>query len=270
MVALRALPALLVYCVIAAAQDARIAVVVFDEKSGEPIPNLTAANFAVTDGDTALRVDAVEQPPKALDVMLVADTSMIGGTVRPLVLPMINSLAEGDQMALVGYDQSATLLQDFTSSKDLLRKGMMGARYGGNPRGIDALFAVLDGGFENTAGRRVAILLAAGAEGSSRTARGDIYQLARRRGVQVFCVYAEGADAGTYQSLAENTGGAYFHAKKLDLKPADLAALVMRNVRARYELAVSGVYTLGPKIKVEIVNPPSSVKKAVATALVLE
>ena len=173
-------------------------------------------------------------------------------------------------MALVGYDQTATLLQDFTSSKDLLRKGMMSVRYGNNPRGLDALFAVLDGGFEFTAGRRVAVLLAAGAEGRSRTALGDIYGLARRRGVQIFCVYAEGADSGTYERLATNAGGAYFFAKKLDLKPAELAELVYKAIRSRYELTVSGVYTLGSRVEVEIVDPPDSVKKAVATALVLE
>jgi Mg-chelatase subunit ChlD len=257
-------------CALSHAQEAKIAVVAFDEKSGEPIPNLSAASFAVRDGDTELRVESAEYSQKPLDVMLVVDTSMIGETVRPLVLPMINELAEGDQMALVGYDQSATLLQDFTSSKDLLRKGMMGARYGGNPRGIDALYAVLDGGFEGTAGRRVAILLSAGAEGSSRTALGDVYQLARRRGAQVFCVYMEGADSWTYERLAQNSGGAYFHGKKLDLKPAELAKLIYKSVRGRYELTVSGVYTLGSRIHVEVVNPPESVKKAVATALVLE
>ena len=120
------------------AQETRLAVVAFDAKTGEPILNLTAANFAVEDGDTKLRVEAAEYSQKALDVMLVVDTSLIGNSVRPLVLPMINGLAEGDQMALVGYDQSATLLQDFTSSKDLLRKGLLTARYEGNPRGIDA------------------------------------------------------------------------------------------------------------------------------------
>ncbi|MEZ5361955.1 MAG: hypothetical protein R2748_06305 [Bryobacterales bacterium] len=80
-----------------------------------------------------------------------------------------------------------------------------------------------------------------------------------------------GRGRGAYERLAENTGGAYFHVKKLDMKPADLAKLIYANVRGSYELTVSGVYTLGSKIKVEIVDPPSDVKKSpVATALVLE
>jgi Mg-chelatase subunit ChlD len=270
MSSLRAIGLLLTIATLGLAQEARLAVVAFDEKSGEPIPGLTAANFAVKDGDTELRVEGVERSEKPLDIMLVFDTSMIGEAVRPLVLPMVNGLADGDQMALVGYDQSATLLQDFTSSKDLLRKSLSTARYGGNPRGIDALYAVLDGGFDQTVGRRVAILLSAGAEGSSRTALGDVYQLARRRGAQIFCVYMEGADSGTYERLSENTGGAYFFAKKLDLRPADLASLIYKTVRERYELPVSGAYTRGSRIQVEVLNPPSSVKKAVATALVLE
>ena len=270
MVALRWLFLAVCFSGAALAQDARIAVVAFDEKSGEPIKGLTAASFEVKDGETQLRVESVESPEESLDVMLVADTSMIGEAIRPMVLPMIDGLREGDQMALVGYDQTATLLQDFTSSKDLLRKGMMSVRYGNNPRGLDALFAVLDGGFEFTTGRRVAVLLAAGAEGRSRTALGDVYQLARRRGVHIFCVYAEGADSGIYERLAKNAGGAYFFAKKLDLKPAELATLVYENIRSRYVLTVSGVYTLGSRVEVEIVDPPDSVKKAVASALVLE
>ena len=80
----------------------------------------------------------------------------------------------------------------------------------------------------------------------------------------------EGADSWTYERLAENSGGAYFPGKKLELKPAELASLVYENVRGRYELTVSGVHTLGSRIKVEVVNPPSGVKKAVATALVLD
>ena len=270
MVALRTLLLACALAAVAAAQQARIAVVAFDEKTGEPIAGLTAADFGVKDGDTQLRVESAEYSSKPLDIMLVADTSMIGEAIRPVVLPMIGGLAEGDQMALVGYDQTATLLQDFTSSKDLLRNGLVSVRYGNNPRGIDALFAVLDGGFDYAVGRRVAVLLSAGAEGSSRTALGDLYGLARRRGVQIFCVYAEGADSGTYEKLARNAGGAYFFAKKLDLQPAELAQLVYRNLRGRYELTVSGVFTLSNKIEVEVLNPPESAKKAVATALVLE
>ncbi|MEZ5361956.1 MAG: hypothetical protein R2748_06310 [Bryobacterales bacterium] len=172
MVAARHLLAFALLALPSFAQQARLAVSAFDEKTGEPIANLTTANFVVKDGDTQLRVDAVEHPQEVLDLMLVVDTSMVGQAIRPLVMPMIDTAAEDDQTALVGYDQSATLLQDFTSSKDLLRKGMLGARYGGNPRGIDALFAVLDGGFDFASGRRVAVLLSAGAEGSSRTAPG--------------------------------------------------------------------------------------------------
>lgn len=270
MVAARLLILTAAFTAAALAQEARIAVTAFDDKTGEPIPNLTAASFAVNDGSTQLRVEGAERPQGPLDIMLVVDASMIGEAIRPIVPPMIDGLAEGDQMALAGYDQAATLLQDFTSSKDLLRKALTGIRYGNNPRGLDALYAVLDGGFEGTAGRRVAVLLAAGAEGASRTALGDLYQLARRRGVQIFCVYAEGADSGTYERLARNTGGAYFHAKKLDLKPADLAALIHKAVRSSYQLTVSGVHTLGPRVEAEVLNPPRSVKKAVATALVLE
>ena len=73
------------------------------------------------------------------------------------------------------------MLQDFTSSSKALIDGIMSAHYGNNPRALDALFAALDGGFENTTGRRVILLLSAGVEGRSGTPATEVFELARRR-----------------------------------------------------------------------------------------
>lgn len=253
-----------------AGQELRFVATAFDEKTGEPFTDLGPENFAIQDGSTPLRVLQAEYSEEKLDIMLLADSSRIGEAVSPLVGPMIERLSEGDQMALVGFDQSATLLQDFTGSKDLLRRAWGSMRYGNNPRILDALFAVLDGGFENATARRVAVVLATGVEGSSRTPPADVFELARRRGVQIHFVFMEGADARLMRDVAEKAAGAWFHSKKLDLRPDELAARVHSVIKGRYAITATGVSTLSGKIKADVVGLPKSKAKPVATVLAID
>jgi hypothetical protein len=142
-----------------AAQQAKLLVTVFNEKTGEPLTNLTAANFGVTDDKTPLTVVSAKYQTGTLDIMLLVDTSLVGEMVRPLGGAFIAALEEKDQMAIVAYHSSADLIQDFTSSKQLLQGALSKVDYGNNPRVLDALFATLDGGFENSTARRVINLL---------------------------------------------------------------------------------------------------------------
>ena len=251
-------------------QDQRLSVTVFDEKTGEPKKALTAGNFQVRDGSTELRVETVEYKEDLFDLLLIVDASMVGEAIRPLAMPLIEGLAEGEQMAVISFDQAATLLQDFTSSKDFLRQAVAELEYGNNPRILDALYAGLDGAFENSTARRVALVLAAGAEGQSRTSLAEVLELARRRGASISIAFAQGYDSALFEKLAAGAGGAWFNAKKLDLQPKDLAERIYSVVRGRYELTVSGVFTLVDRIEVEVVGLPKSKKKLVATALPLE
>ena len=251
-------------------QESKLWVTAFDERTGEILKDLRAENFSIQDGSRPLPALSAEYSEGKLDMVLLADVSRIGDGVRPLVGPVIERLAEGDQMALVGFEQSATLLQDFTGSKDLLRKAWGAVRFGNNPRILDALYAALDGGFEGTAGRREAIVMATGVEGSSRTGLLEVLQLARRRGVRIHFVYREGADSGLFEKVAQGAGGAYFFAKKLELKPDELAERVYAAAKGRYEVRVGGVGALGDRIKVEGVGLPKGKGKPVATALAVE
>jgi len=262
--------AFLFLCAVALqAQQVRLSVTVFDEKTGDPIPNLTASNFRVTDGADVLSVQKVGYfEDEKLDVMLIFDSSILADRIKPVVKPMIEGLGESDQMALVSYDQSATLLEDFTGSVDALLDAYATTRYGNNPRGLDALFAVLDEGFESTVARRVAILLSSGAEANSRTSPGDVLGLARRRGIAVHTVYWENTDASLFDRIAEQSGGAHFAGKKLKLPPKDLAGRVWKAVRSRYVIEATGVYRLGNRVQVEIVGGPKG--KIIASALPLD
>jgi hypothetical protein len=253
-----------------AAQQAKLLVTVFNQKTGEPLTDLKAENFLVTDDKTPLAVVSATYQTGTLDIMLLVDTSLVGEMVRPLGMAFIAALEEKDQMAIVSYHSSADLIQDFTSSKQLLQGALAKVQYGNNPRVLDALFATMDSGFETSSARRAVILLSAGVEGNSRVPEGEIHRLTRAKRVSIYPVFVIGAERGMFERLADRSGGAFFAARKLKLDPRPLAQRVYSVARGQYELEVSGVYTLGNQVEVTMQGLPKTEGKIRATALVVE
>jgi VWFA-related protein len=254
----------------APAQQAQLLVTVFDERTGEPVKDLKASNFNILDDETQLSVERAEYKESLLDLMVLVDSSLLGEMVRPLGSAFVKGLGPKEQMAIVAYDSSANLIQDFTSSKELLLKALQQVSYGNNPRVLDALYAAIDDGFEHTVGRRVIVLLSAGVEGRSRVAESEVLQLARQKNVAIYPVYVVGAERDMFRRLAQYSGGAYFGARRLKLQPQPLSDLVYSVVRGCYELAVTGVHTLGHRIQVKIEGVPKSDKRIWASARPVE
>ncbi len=252
------------------AQDAKLIVTVFDEKTGESLKDLQDRNFQIIDDKTRLTITSVAYKEELVDIMLLIDTSLVGEMVRPLAAAFVEQKGDEEQMAIVSYHNSADLIQDFTSSRNLLYSAFDQVRYGNNPRVLDALYAVIDGGFQYSTARRVIVLLSAGVEGRSRVSEAEIIQLARQKRVSVYPVYVMGVEREMFRRLAGGTGGAYFGAKKLKLKPDELSRRVYSVVRGYYEIGVRGVYALGDRIKVEVVGLPKSKRKIRATSLARE
>ena len=253
------------------AQQAQLLVTVFDEKTGRPIEDLQAANFLVIDDKTPLRVVGAEYKETLLDVMMLVDTSALGEVVRPLSAAFIEGLEPDEQMAIVGFHDSADLLQDFTNSKQTLMGSLRGVRYGDNPRILDALFAALDGGFAvSSTARRVIVLLTAGVEGRSRVPLADVLRLAKEKRTSIYAVYAGTVDRGLFRRLARRTGGAHFRARPRKQDPKDLIEIVYSVLRAHYVLELTGVYTLGDRMEIRIQGMPKSNAKAWASAMSLD
>ena len=230
----------------------RLLVTVIDRKTGEPIANLKAQDFTVLDDRTPRAVQSAEYSKTAIDSMLLVDTSLVGGMVAPLGEAFIGGLEPKEQMAIVSFASSADLIQDFTSSKELLKKALRSVRYGNSPRVVDALYAAADGGFQNAVGRKVIVILSAGVEGYSRTKEADVVKLARQNQISIFPVYVVGAERSLFEKLARESGGAFFSARDLKLPPAKLAERVYSVLRGRYILTLSGNQALGDRVKVEV------------------
>jgi VWFA-related protein len=242
---------------LAACQGAtRLLVTVVDQRSGQPVTGLKAADFTVLDDNAPRQVETAEAATGLMEVMLLVDTSLAGSSVQPVAVSLIGQLQPQEQMAVVAFHASADLVQDFTSSRDLLLRAVSEVKFGNAPRILDALYAAIDGGFRSSIFRRVVILLTAGVEGPSRTPERDVLRLARRNGVSIYPVYAVAKEKSMLERLARQTGGATVSlAEKGSRSQASPAARVFEVMRASYTLTLSGNLTLGDRFKIEVKRP---------------
>jgi len=238
----------------------KLQVTVIDRKTGEPVTGLKAANFAVFDDRTQRNLQGAEFEKTPLDVMLLFDTSLVGEVVHPLGGAFIDGLQEKEQMAIVSFASSAELIQDFTSSRELLKRAVRNVKYGNTPRVVDALYAAADGGFQNTVGRKVIVVLSAGVEGYSRTPERDVVKLCRSNQISIFSVYVSGAERSLFEKLARETAGAFFSARDLKLPPAKLADRVYAVLRGHYILTLADNRALGDRVRVEVSGADPTIK----------
>lgn len=245
----------------------KLLVTVVEPKSGKPVTDLKAADFSVLDQHTPRRVESAEFTRGGLiDVALLLDTSLVGGAVRPLAAELIAQLQPKDQMAVVAFHSSADLIQDFTSSRELLMRAVSSVKYGNIPHVLDALYATLDGGFQNTTFRRIILLATAGMEGGGRMTARDVIHLARHNGVSIFPVYLAGSEKSLFEMLARQSGGASFNLKDMRKHDEAPARRIFDVLRGHYTLALEGNLSLGEQVRVDVKGSG----KLFASALPLE
>jgi len=261
-------PVLLLLLLSPAARPAtRVLVTVVEQKSARPVTDLKAGDFTVLDDRAPRRVEGAEFSSDPVDVMLLLDTSLVGPAVQPVAQNLIGQLRDKEQMAVVAFDSSATLIQDFTSSRDLLARAIAGVKFGNAPRVVDALYAAIDGGFQGSSFRRAILLLTTGLEGPSRIEEREVFRLARRNQVSIYPVYMAGGARSLFESLARQTGGASFQLRDLRRASQDAPGpRIFEVLRAQYTLTLSGNLALSEKIRIEVKRP----EKLSVSALTLE
>jgi len=221
-------------------------------KTGAPVLDLRASEIVITDGKATRAVTELTQPKKPVDVMLLLDTGLAGALVQSLAYDLIDQLTGPEAMAVVSFDDTAQLIQDFTSSRAVLKDCVTKVRYGNQPRVLDALAAAIGDGFDHATYRRVLLLLTAGYESNNFTSESKVVELAQKAGVSIFPIYLSGASRKMFENLARQTGGATFDlvrmARDASRKPAPLIFEAARNP---YRATLAGTEPLSERTKIE-------------------
>jgi VWFA-related protein len=211
----------------------RLQVTVTDE-TGAFVHDLAASNFVVSvdKSKLAVREAKLKSDSAPSDITLLIDTSVIAGQIaNPLIditQLFIRSLGPSDQMAIVAYDSSANLIQDFTSSKTLLTDAVRGMKYGNGAALLDAVYATAEGGYANSTGRRVMVLLSTGIDTGSRVRLKDVAPLLQGEKITLYGVslggrgFFAGGSSEIFEKLTVATGGRAFYPRKAP----DIAGIV--------------------------------------------
>jgi VWFA-related protein len=169
------------------------------DQLGQPIFGLGAENFSVV-GDLVgraniVRVENITDDNLTFDVVLAVDTSSsMAGTpferAREAALRFVEEAGSNARIAIVTFDNSVRLVQDFTSDRDTLVNTLNNLGFGGQTRLYDGALQAINTAADGGNPRRVVILLSDGAEfgGRSRAEREAALAAAVGRGVPVYTI----------------------------------------------------------------------------------
>lgn len=238
---------------LSAAEEPRLIVTVSNQ-FGFPIKDLKAEDFSVTQDKAPRTVQsATYQPDPLVDLVLLLDTSEAGaqmrGDIEQVAVLFIDRLKEKEQMAIIGYATSANLIQDFTASKMLLRRAVGRLKYGNPPALLDSIYAAVDGGFEQSPGRRVLMVIGSGLDARDKVVTKEVIEEARRKAVSVFAISL--ASDSDLEKITQQTAGHYYRGRQLK-QIQQVVENLTEAFRGHYELVLPGPALDMGKLKVEV------------------
>lgn len=151
-----------------------------------------------------------------------------------------------DQAFVLGFDSSLEVTQEFTSSSELLSKGIRSLRPGNSTRLYDALFYACRERMdtpETASVRRAIVLITDGEDNSSRSTREEAIDMALRANVIVYTIstnFPGYTESGKYdkilQRIADATGGRWFEPFQVT-DVANAFSQIQADLRSQYALA---------------------------------
>src|SRR5213596_1517309 len=201
-------------------------------KKGHRIPNLTRESFTVFEDDNRQFITNFSQETDVpLTIALLIDTS---GSVRSelgferdaAIEFLYLTLRPGlDKAAILSFDSSVDLQQDYTGDRQLLANAVRRIRSGGGTRLYDALCFLLDRTLAEESRRQGIILLTDGDDNSSRSSPRQVVDAAQRKNVAIYAISvnsisgiasADSARADeVLKMFARETGGNAFFPSRL-------------------------------------------------------
>lgn len=190
--------------------------------------SITQNNIALYENGIELSIKSFVKDPSPARIVLLVDNSL---TLRADVKKLENAtkefgyeIYEGDQLMVVGFDESAEIVSDWTDDPKAIENSLNLFRKKGSPRLFDALHAVVNEALEpiSTSNRKLAIVIISdGLDRGSETNFKQILALLQEKDIAVYAVQLPDRTGGAIQrnqpkpkqvidKITEGTGGLSF------------------------------------------------------------
>ena len=187
---------------------------------------ITARQLSVYDNGVEQAIRNLTPDPSPARIVLLVDNSL---TIRADVEKLERAarefayeIFEGDKLLIVGYDEQAEIVSDWTDDAKSIETSLKLFRKKGQPHLFDAASAVLDQALKATPGeKRIIVVISDGLDRGSKTTFDKILAELQRQDITVYAVQAQDRTRGAIRrdvpkpkqvidKLVEGTGGAIF------------------------------------------------------------
>lgn len=198
------------------------------DRYGRLIPGLRQEDFSVEeDGkkQDILHFSSDNQLPLTLAILVDESPSVetVFDEEKRTVVKFLNSnLGSADLALLIGFDESVTLMQDFTEDRRRLAAGLRGLKIGVGTALYDAVYLAAHEKLQHEAGRKAIILISDGDDTASKLRFSDALVAVHGSDAVVYSIFNRSADSdsdydadpGTLRKLSKDTGGEMFALEK--------------------------------------------------------
>lgn len=193
------------------------------DKSAAPI---TAKQLSVYDNGVEQTIRNFTPDPSPARIVLLVDNSL---TIRADVEKLERAarefayeIFEGDKLLIVGYDEEAEIVSDWTDDAKSIESSLKLFRKKGQPHLFDAASAVMEQALKSTPGQKnVIVVISDGLDRGSKTTFEKTLAELQRLDITVYAVQAQDRTRGAIRrdvpkprqvidKLVEGTGGAIF------------------------------------------------------------
>ncbi len=194
-----------------------------DDKSAA---NVSSKQVAVYDNGVEQTIRNLTPDPSPARIVLLVDNSL---TLRADIDKLERAtrefayeIYEGDQLLIVGYDEEAEIVADWTDNAKSIEAALKGFRKKGQPHLFDALSAVVEQALSPLAGqKRAIVVISDGLDRGSKTAFEKILSDLQANDITVYTVQIADRTRGAMrrdvpkpkqvvEKLVEGTGGLVF------------------------------------------------------------
>jgi VWFA-related protein len=213
---------------------------------------VTSKELSLFDGGMEQTIQSFTPDPGPARIVILVDNSLgLRADVEKLqkaAREFAYEIYEGDQVEVIGYDQNAEIISDWTDDAKKIEAALPEFRKRGEPHLYDALSAVMSdalGPFVGRNRKRVIVLVADGLDRGSKTHFDPIFKELLREDIAVYALQIPDRTGGALrrdmmkpnqviQKLTEGTGGRVLSANE----PREAAKQICDELRKnRYVLA---------------------------------